>query len=214
MADRTGAPDTWLDPVRFGNVCFDTMIIRHLVPAGGGDLLKAAFAGRMVWPEAVAAELRLQSVHVPGLRAFLASCGATVLDLTTDEDLQVEDIRLEMFTRKSLAVEPTKNLGEAQCVLVCLRTEPCTLVCHDGKARDWARSHKISPCTVIDVLLLFVRLGLCKPARAWAIYVQAVQATAMYELAGYPIPGSRDRFMRDASALAALAQEDRRRETV
>jgi hypothetical protein len=125
----TGTPssDAWLAPLRFESVCFDTMIIRHLVHAAGGDHLKAAFNGRMVWPEAVASELHLQAEGrqgrgaVPGLSAFLAVCGAEVLELTEEEDQEVEDIRLEMYTRKELRTDPTQHLGEAQCLRVCCR---------------------------------------------------------------------------------------------
>lgn len=214
-ATGTPPPDAWLDPLRFENVCFDTMIIRHLVHAGGGDVLKRAFPGRMFWPEAVASELHLQAegLHgrrgVPNLSAFLATCGVSVLDLTEEEEQEAEDIRLEMFTRKAIKIDPLKNLGEAQCLLVCRRQPGYALVCHDNKARGSARAHNLKLFHMLDVLHLAVRLGLCKPARVWGLYVSAVQ-TGMYELTGFPVAGARDRFMFVASTMAALWQAEQR----
>jgi hypothetical protein len=212
--------DAWLDPLRFENVCFDTMVIRHLVHAGGGDILKQAFAGRMAWPEIVATELHLQSeglngrFRVPNLSAFLGTCGATILTLTEDEELEVEDIRLEMHTRRSTRADPQENLGEAQCLLVCRRQPGYPLVCHDGRARGNARDTKhytgIRLFHAIDVLHLAIRLGLCRPARAWELYVSAVESTGMYPLTGHPIPAARDRFMAVASTMSALWQTDQR----
>ncbi len=215
MATGTLLSDAWLHPLRLGNVCFDTMVVRHLVHAGGSDVLKQAFAGRMFWPEAVAAELHLQAegLHgrhgVPNLSAFLATCGACVLDLTEAEEQEVEDIRLEMFTRKSIKTDPLKNLGEAQCLLVCARQPGYVLVCHDNKARTGARVRKLTVFHMLDVLQLAVRLGLRKPARAWHLYVVAVE-TGMYELTGFPIPGARERFMLEASTLAGLWHAEQR----
>jgi hypothetical protein len=216
MDTGTPSPDAWLTSLRFESVCFDTMIIRHLVHAGGGDFLKAAFAGRMVWPEAVASELRLQAGGrqgrdpVPGLSAFLAVCGAEVLELSEEEDQEVEDIRLEMYTRKELRTDPTRHLGEAQCLQACSREPGYPLACNDGHARLWAHRHKVRVFHAIDVLKLFARLGICRPARAWELYESAVQKTGLFELPGFPVLTARDSFISDASTMAGLWHSEQR----
>ena len=186
------------------------MIIRHLVHAGGGDILKRAFAGRMLWPDGVAAELHVQAHgllgrgQVPNLASFLATCGATVLELSEDESQEAEDIQQEMHTAKALRSDALADLGEAQCLVVCRRDRECVLVCEDGRARASARlgDPEVVLFGLIDVLYLAVRLGLCKPGKAWALY-EATVGTGFYELKGYPIATSRDRFIATAATLAA-----------
>jgi predicted nucleic acid-binding protein len=202
------SPDAWLAPLRYQSVCFDTMIIRHLVHGGGGDILKQAFAGRMLWPDGVAAELHVQAHgflgrgQVPNLASFLATCGATVLELSEDESQEAEDIQREMHTAKTLRSNALADLGEAQCLVVCRRDRECVLVCQDGRARASARygEPKVPLFGLIDVLYLAVRLGLCKAARAWALY----------ELTGHPIATSRDRFIGTAGTLAGCWRAEQR----
>ena len=144
--------------------------------------------------------------QVPGLAAFLAVCGAVVVPLTEDEELEVEDIRLEMHTRRSTRTDPLENLGEAQCLLICRRQPGFVLVCQDGKARSNARCNDVKLFHAVEVLLLAVRLGLCEPDKAWDFYAEAVEHTGLWVLKGYPIPGSRGRFMSDAKSMSALWQ--------
>lgn len=205
MSNGGARSDAWLDPLRFQNVCFDTMIVRHLVHAGGGDALVAGFGGRMYWPEAVQMELHLQSGAIPVLAAFLRSTPATVLELTEDEDDEAGDIRNDLYTRRTTKRDEFTNLGEAQCVVICRRKdEPYHLVCHDGRARDWARKHGLKPWTMIDVLYVFIRTGINMPGQAWSLYEKAVNETAMYELPAFPVSSGRSTFLRQAELLRLL----------
>jgi hypothetical protein len=63
---------------------------------------------------------------------------------------------------------------------------------------------------VIDVLKLFVRLGLCKPTRAWELYDSAVQKTGLFELPGFPVLTARDTFISDAGTMAGLWHTEHR----
>lgn len=210
MSGGIASADAWLDPLRTEDVCFDTMIIRHLVQAGAGEALVAAFGGRMYWPEAVDTELRLQSTHLKALASFLSTSPATVIELTDEEDSEASDIRLDLVTRRQLKIEPTTNLGEAQCVVVCRRPgETYAFVCNDGKAREWARTHGLKPWSVIDVLYVFVREGIKRPGPAWELYVRAVDVTKMYELPAFPVASGRATFLRQAEGLRAAFLAER-----
>jgi len=107
--------DAWIDRLRLEPVLFDTMIVRHLCAVGGGDYLAEAFAGRLVWPEAVNAEPRLQSNSIHPLRNFLSSRPATVLEVDAADEPEVEDIRIDMYTKRAARLSDTEHLGEAQC---------------------------------------------------------------------------------------------------
>jgi hypothetical protein len=108
--------DAWIDRLRLEPVLFDTMIVRHLCAVGGGDYLAEAFAGRLVWPEAVNAELTLQSDRICPLRNFLSSRPATVLEVDAADEPEVEDIRIDMYTKRAARLSDTEHLGEAQCL--------------------------------------------------------------------------------------------------
>lgn len=201
-------PDAWLDPLRTGNVIFDTMIVRHLCRVGAGAALEQAFRGRMFWPEAVDAELRFQSAYVPGLKAFLDLKPATVLETTSgDEDDEVEDIRVDMYTKKAARLSDTEHLGEAQCLYFAERSG-LPIASNDNKAREWARNAPprrgqpaIPVFHVMEVLLAITRSHACAPADVWTYYETACERGGLYPLAGFPIPESRDRVIADATAI-------------
>jgi hypothetical protein len=179
------------------------MIVRHLAVVGAGEDLAKVFDGRMFWPEAVDAELKLQSRGIPALRSFLADYRPTVPEFDPDEDIEIAEIRLEMYAKKDLRVSDTEHLGEAQCLFLCDR-DRVALVTNDGAARQRARAMKIPLFHVVDVQHLMVRLGIRKPASAWDVYVRAVNDGGLFELPGYPVATSRERFMQVAATVRAL----------
>ena len=198
------------------------MIVRHLCRVGGGPALAAAFAGRMCWPEAVNAELSVQSTYVPGLAAFLTGKPARMIEInSTDDDDEIELIRVDMYTKKAARVSDTEHLGEAQCLFLAER-DGYPFATNDGRARSRARAdwddtknaprvagmRKVDVFHVVDVLQVMVRLGVCKPGPAWDFYDQAC-AGGLDQLPGYNIPGSRARFLTDASTMRALHLAER-----
>jgi hypothetical protein len=197
------AVDAWIGRLLGGQVLFDTMVIRHLCAAGGGSVLVAAFAGRLAWPEAVDAELRLQANSVKPVSAFLRDARATVLEVDAADEEEVEDIRIDMYSKAAARTSDTEHLGEAQCLFFAER-DGYPLVTHDGRARARGRVAGIGLFHMIDVLCACVRLGACRPARAWQLYSDAV-GSGLYVLPGFEIPGSRDRFLNSAGQMRALA---------
>lgn len=205
----TGAtrPDAWLDPLWTGNVMFDTMIVRHLCRVGAGPALEQSFRGRIIWPQAVDAELTLQSTYVPGLKQFLDLVPATVLETTSDaEDDEVEDIRIDMYTKRAARLSDTEHLGEAQCLYFAERLG-LPLATNDKKAREWARNAPprrgqppIPVFHVIEVLLVMARAHACGPEEVWSSYESACGG-GLYPLDGYLIPGSRQRVIDDATRI-------------
>jgi hypothetical protein len=186
------------------------MIIRHLVHAGAGDLLKTAFVGRFNWPEVVQSELHVQAhgrYPIPGLASFLDTCGRKVIALTDEEIQEAEDIQLEMTTRAELAANPKKNLGEAQCLVACDNDRTLVFASQDGRGRSRARTTHppITLFGLLEVIYLFVRLGLCKPGQAWKLYELCV-GTGFDELRGFPVSeaSSKKRFIDAAAVLCAL----------
>ena len=220
MADEPSY-DAWIDRLRLEPVLFDTMIVRHLCAVGSGDYLAEAFAGRLVWPEAVNAELTLQSDRIRPLRNFLSSRPATVLEVDAADEPEVEDIRLDMYTKRAARLSDTEHLGEAQCLFFAER-DGYPIATNDGRARARARASwdertnapriagkkKVDAFHIIEVLLVMIRAGTCRPGIAWSLYEKAV-AGGLYESPGFEIPGARPRFLRDASTIAALGQTER-----
>lgn len=219
--EETLPADAGIAPILAGPVLFDTMLIRHLCVAGGGDILAAGFGGRFHWGPAVQNELTLQSQYLPALRKFMATRPGTVLELTPEEDREVEDIRLDMYTKKAARLSDTEHLGEAQCLFLAQR-DGLPLATNDGKAREFARAawddannrprvpgtHRVELFHVCEVLYALIRLGSCKPARAWELYCKACEA-GLYDWPGYPIPGSHDRFVGHGGALRAQLLRER-----
>lgn len=179
------------------------MIVRHLAAVDGGEDLGRVFGGRMFWPEAVDVELNNQKKSIPPLASFLASYGCKPPGFEPEEDDEIAEIRLEIYTKKDLRLSDTQHLGEAQCLFLCNR-DRVTLVTNDGAARYRARQMKLNVFHVVDVLLLMVRLGIRRPGPAWDLYALAVMDSGLFELKGYPIATSRERFMRDAATMRAL----------
>jgi hypothetical protein len=136
---------------------------------------------------------------------------ATIVDLEPGEEQEVEDLRLETLTRADLRSKPTKNRGEAECVVVAKRLG-LPLVMHDEIGRQWARRHGVQLFTIIDCLCVAARLGLVKPSSAWQCYVR-VCADGMFPLAAFvPTQAGRAVFMARAEPLYSLfvAERDRR----
>lgn len=217
--------DEHLDRLRLEMVVFDTMIVRHICAGGGGSQLAAGFAGRIAWPEAVNAELTLQSRGIPELRAFLARKPATVLEVDPADEEEVEDIRIDMYTKRAARRSDTEHLGEAQCLFFAER-DGYPLATNDGKARERARASwdertstprvpgrkKVDVFHILQVLQVCIRTGACRPGVAWDIYSRAV-AGGLFESPGFAVPGSRERFLSDSSPLAALRRAEAERLT-
>lgn len=215
MPGEIASPDAYLHRLRTEDVLFDSMIIRHLSVAGAGPDLAAAFRDRIAWPEAVEAELRKQGEYVPELQRFLDNVPVDVLEVDADDEEEVEDIRRDMWAKGELQDNDYKHLGEAQCLLFGER-DGYAFATNDKRARERARAAigpdgkprtaAIKPVVVfhvIDVLMAMVRSGVCDPATAWEYYVDASQPPEKFALPGFEIPGSKDRFIR-----AATAQQD------
>lgn len=198
------------------------MIVRHLCAVGAGPAIAAVFQGRIVLTEAVKAELTMQANGIPALRSFLASTPVTELSVDTAADEQeVEDIRIDMYTKKAARLSDTEHLGEAQCLFFAER-DGYVFATNDVRARMRARAscdpsgkrprtpgmHCVEVFHVVEVLLALVRGGVTRPAAAWQYYEQAVQS-GLYPWPGYEIPGSRPRFMTEASTMTALWRADR-----
>src|SRR4051812_26810304 len=135
------APDGWLDAVRKGQVCFDATVPRHFVSAGATDTLVRTFGGRANWPPAVEAELRRSGIG--GIGDITGARFASIVELDAGEDQKVEDLRLTSLTRAEIRTKPTKNRGEAECVIVSRRTAHPVFM-HDMQGRDWARADSIA----------------------------------------------------------------------
>lgn len=203
--------DAWLAPLRTGNVVFDTMIVRHLCAAGAGAALEEAFRGRIIWPQAVDAELKIQSTYIPRLKAFLDLAPATVLKTTSnDEDEEIEDIRVDMYTKRAARASDTEHLGEAQCLYFAERLA-LPIATNDNKAREWARNapprrgaQPIPVFHVMDVLLVITRCHACAPEEVWTYYETACRPGGLYALAGFQIPGARERVIEEATKVHRL----------
>lgn len=217
--------DEHLDRLRLELVVFDTMIVRHICAGGGGDHLAAAFAGRIAWPEAVNAELALQSRGIPELRAFLARKPAVVLEVDPDDEEEVEDIRIDMYTKRTARLSDTEHLGEAQCLFFAER-DGYPVATNDGKARERARASwderrnaprvpgrkKVDVFHILQVLQVCIRTGTCRPGVAWSIYERAVGG-GLFESPGFSVPGSRDRFLSDSGPLVAIWRRESEQST-
>jgi predicted nucleic acid-binding protein len=157
----------------------------HLVQSGHSELLVASFEGRATWPPAVRAELLRASSRIAGLRSLATGSFATVVDLEDAEELEVEDLRLETLTRAEIKGKPTKNRGEAECVVVCRRMR-MPVVMHDEVGRAWARQRGVRLFTIVDCLCLAARLGLVRPSQAWRAYERTCR-DGMIGLAAFPL---------------------------
>jgi len=198
-----GATDAWLDRVRTGQVCFDATVPRHFVSAGATQALIQTFAGRANWPQAIEVELRRSGVA--GIGDILDGKFASITDLLPGEEQLVEDLRLTSLTRAEIRSKPTKNRGEAECVVACRRTGHPVFM-HDMTGRDWARADGIGLFSAIDALCVSVRLGVCKPAQAWRIYLRMCgEPDPMFPWVNFP-PTDRGqaRFMSQAEPLYSL----------
>lgn len=211
MSGEIASPDAYLHRLRTEPVLFDTMIVRHLSVAGAGPDLAAAFEGRIVWPEAIEAELRRQSENIPELRRFLDNVPVDVLEVDPDDEEEIEDIRRDMWAKGELQDSDSKHLGEAQCLFYGER-DGHVFATNDKKARDRARAAAspggkprtagIKPVDVfhvVQVLMAMVRSGVCDPETAWEYYVEASQPPEKFALPGLEIPGSKSRFITDAT---------------
>lgn len=186
------------------------MVVRALVSINEGDALCSAFRDRLMWPRAVDAELRRAAGSVAGLTEFLRNACAEVIDLTDEEVQDAKDLQLESLTREDIERAPTKNLGEAECVVLCRRIDG-VLVCHDETGRAWARrpAEEIRLGTIVDVLYVFCRVGLMKPGRAWRAYERAC-AAGMFVWPGMNLtPTDKARFMRNAEMLWGVGLAER-----
>ena len=219
MSPRSSA-DGWIARLLTEPIVFDTMIVRHLCNAGAGGALATAFAGRMLWPSAVDAELNLQAGYVRPLASFMASKPGRKIDIDAAEDDEVEEIRIDMYTKKVARASDTEHLGEAQCLFLAER-DGYPIATNDGRARARARANwddtknaprmaggkKVEVFHTVDVLQAMVRLGVCKPGPAWDFYDTAC-ARGLTDLPGYERPGSRGRFLTDASTMRAMRLAD------
>lgn len=212
--------DEHLDRLRLELVVFDTMIVRHICAGGGGDHLAAAFAGRIAWPEAVNAELALQSRGIRPLGAFLDRKPAIVLEVDPADEEEIEDIRIDMYTKRAARLSDTEHLGEAQCLFFAER-DGNPVATNDGKARERARAswddrrnaprvpgrRKVDVFHIIQVLQVCIRTGACRPGVAWNIYERAVGG-GLFESPGFSVSGSRERFLSDSSPLVAIRRQE------
>lgn len=222
-ADEPPAYDAWLTRLRDEPGLFDTMIVRGICVGGGADALGRAFEGRILMPEAVLAECNSQASGRPGrvpgipeLRRFLDTYPITEIELGPEDDEEVDDIRLDMGPRAEAKAKPKQHLGEAQCLLLAER-HGHILVTNDGAARARARAgwdpatnsarspglKRVDPFHIIEVLYVCIRLGTIRPGAAWTVYERAV-AGGLFVSPGFAVPGSRERFLRDASEMASL----------
>jgi len=175
----------------------------HMEMSGLGEVLRLAFAGRARWPPAVRADLLRAATRVAGLRALATGTFAEVVELEPDEDVEVEDLRLETMTRAELRLKPTKNRGEAECVVVCARLG-LPLVVHDEVGRAWGRQRGVRLASLADCLCVATRLGILKPAKAWSAYLRVCD-DGMIPLAAYsPDPSGRLVFMARVEPLYSL----------